>query len=96
LASFNHREDLVHYLVMCGANLESFDIAYHPLLLAAKNGNLPILSYLVANGANFTFDENSATTLLHEAVFGGNPEMIRFSLQLGIDVNASIEVSRQL
>lgn len=93
LATFRNRADVVRLLVSSGASFESIDYSHNPLFIAAKNGNLEIFEYLLRNGAPSHTDSNAQSTLLHEAIYGGNMEIIRSVIQLGIDINTNSNVS---
>ena len=44
--------------------------------MAARNGNLKILSYLLKNGANYNINDSSGNSPMHYAAAYGFPECL--------------------
>ena len=58
------------------------------LIQAAKDGNLPTVQTLLAEGANINAKDNHGQTALFMAAFGGHTEIVKLLLGKGADVNA--------
>ena len=81
---------MVKFLVEQGAKLLAKDkIKRSSLLLAAKNGNLAIASFLLTQGAAYDDPDSSNNTPLHYACAYGYPDMIDLLLTAGADPNSS-------
>jgi ankyrin repeat protein len=91
------RNDLqgVRQEVAEGASLESTDHRNKtPLHLAAEQGHMQIVEYLVENGANVnaaTPESNGAVTPLRFAIGNDDYQMVRYLIQNGADVNQANE-----
>ena len=54
-----------HLVINKGADIEARNLSgYTPLLLAAKNGHLPIVEYLVSKGVNLAAKNNAGKGVL--------------------------------
>jgi uncharacterized protein len=86
--------ELAKTLMYAGANVKAATRigGYTPILIAAKNGNAPMIEALVDGGA----DPNSATlngaTALMFAAQAGNTDAVKLLLARGADVNAKEKV----
>ena len=60
-----------------------------PLMLAAESGRLSALKVLIGKGAQINLADLAGFTVLHHAVHGGNPTVVRWLLDnTAVDVNA--------
>jgi ankyrin repeat protein len=66
--------------------------AWEPLQMAASHGNLDIVKYLIAKGADKNYvHPASQNTAFHMAAFSGNVELIKFLAASGVDVNLKLK-----
>lgn len=69
--------DLVKFLLDEGAKILQKDkFGRSSLVMAARNGNLKILSLLLKHGADYNLGDSSKNTPLHYAAAYGFPECI--------------------
>lgn len=72
---------IVQYLLDKGAPISSDGLLFeHPLEIAAKNNRMDIVELLIEYGA-------SPETAIHSAAASGNLELLKYFLNLGVDVN---------
>ena len=68
------------------ANINSKDkYGRTPLAMAARNGNLEILSYLLKNGADYRIGDSSGNTPMHYAAAYGFAECLLELKKAGCD-----------
>jgi uncharacterized protein len=66
--------------------------AWEPLQMAASKGQLDIVKYLVAKGADKDYvHPASHNTAFHMAAFSGNVALIKFLAESGADVNIKLK-----
>ena len=59
-----------------------------PLLKAAGRGNLAEVQKLIANGADiYSVDSKTGASVLHKAVYSGNPQVVQYLINQGALVN---------
>ena len=75
-------------LHMAGANVNTRDKCCMPLFLAAGEGRLDVVRYLLDQGADVNAREQQGRTALTEAAFYGRLSVIKELLLRGADVNA--------
>lgn len=78
------RMQLLH---LAGANLNSAGTSRTPLCLAAGEGRLTAVRYLLDEGANVNLRELDGNTALTEATFFGHAPVVKELLIRGADVN---------
>jgi hypothetical protein len=59
-----------------------------PFHIAVKNRNMPIIEYLIQNGADINVADKYGNTALHHAVLGGSLPIIEYLLNNAADKNA--------
>ncbi len=66
--------------------------AWEPLQMAASHGNLDIVKYLIAKGADKDYvHPTSENTAFHMAAFSGNVALIKFLAESGVNVNLKLK-----
>ncbi len=66
--------------------------AWEPLQMAASHGNLDIVKYLIAKGADKDYvHPASENTAFHMAAFSGNVALIKFLAESGVNVNLKLK-----
>jgi hypothetical protein len=75
-------------LHMAGVNVNSSGSCCSPLFLAAGEGRLDAVRYLLDQGADVNAREYGGRTALTEAAFSGNAPVIKELLLRGADMNA--------
>ena len=75
-------------LQMAGATVHGRDACCSPLFLAAGEGRLNSVQYLLDQGADVNAREYGGRTALTEAAFGGNSSVIKELILRGADINA--------
>ena len=75
-------------LQMTGVNVNSRDACCSPLFLAAGEGRLNAVQYLLDQGADVNARERGGRTALTEAAFSGSNPVIKELILRGADVNA--------
>ncbi len=80
-----HRLQLLHF---AGANVNARGNCCMPLYLAAGEGRLEVVRYLLDQGADVNAREQFGDTALTEAVFYGQLAAVKELLLRGADVNA--------
>src|SRR5437588_9160535 len=73
---------------LSGANINTSGVAQSPLLLAAGEGRLSAVSYLLDEGADIDSRVASGNTALTEAAFYGHAAVAKELLVRGANVNA--------
>uniref|UniRef100_A0A0G4H0T9 Uncharacterized protein n=1 Tax=Chromera velia CCMP2878 TaxID=1169474 RepID=A0A0G4H0T9_9ALVE len=92
--------DDLSLLLKLGADVNSLALGSGktPLMEAVYAGSLPAVEMLMEGGASVETKGNEADfedfTALHRACFEGHPEIIRFLISKGADVNAKDKVGR--
>jgi len=86
--------DLAKTLLYAGANVKAATRVggYTPLLIAAKNGNAPMIEALTTGGADANSATVNGTTALMFAAQAGNADAVQALLAHGADVNAKEKV----
>ncbi len=79
------RMQLLHF---AGANVNARVNSGLPLFLAAGEGRLDVVRYLLDEGADVNARENRGSTALIEAAYGGHIEVIKELLLRGAEINA--------
>lgn len=74
-------------LQMAGVNIDSHSSCCTPLFLAAGEGRLDAVRYLLDQGADANARDGRARTALTEAAFNGNASVIKELILRGADVN---------
>jgi ankyrin repeat protein len=74
-------------LQMTGVSVNSRDACCSPLFLAAGEGRLNAVQYLLDQGADVNARERGGRTALTEAAFSGNSSVIKELILRGADVN---------
>ena len=74
-------------LQMAGVSVNSHGACCSPLFLAAGEGRLDAVRYLLDQGANVNAREYGGRTALTEAAFSGNASVIKELLLRGADMN---------
>ena len=75
-------------LQMAGVSVNSHGSCCSPLFLAAGEGRLDAVRYLLDQGADVNAREYGGRTALTEAAFSGNASVIKELLLRGADLNA--------
>ena len=75
-------------LRMAGVNIDSRGSCCTPLFLAAGEGRLDAVRYLLDQGANVNARDERGRTALTEAAFYGNASVVKELILRGADVNA--------
>ncbi|HVS20342.1 MAG TPA: ankyrin repeat domain-containing protein [Pyrinomonadaceae bacterium] len=78
----------VRMLRFAGANINTRGNCCAPLYLAAGEGRLDVVRYLLDNGANVSAREKLGGTALNEAAYYGHLEVVKELLFRGAEVNA--------
>src|SRR5262245_11695966 len=86
--------DLAKTLPYAGANVKATTRVggYTPLIIAAKNGNAPMIETLTAGGADANSATLNGTTALMFAAQAGNADAVKALLDKGADVNAKEKI----
>jgi ankyrin repeat protein len=79
------RMQLLH---LAGANINSNAASRRPLFLAAGEGRLRAVRYLLDEGAEVNAPESDGNTPLTEATFYGHAPVVKELLARGADINA--------
>jgi ankyrin repeat protein len=82
------RMQLLHF---AGANVNARGNSGMPLFLAAGEGKLEVVRYLLDEGADVNAQENRAGTALIEAAYSGHVDVIKELLLRGADINVISE-----
>ena len=88
-----HRMQLLH---LAGANVNERGSDSAPLLLAAGQGRLDVVRYLLNEGADVNARELHGNTALTEATYYGHASIVKELLLRGADVNAITETGTAL
>ncbi|MHB9130482.1 MAG: ankyrin repeat domain-containing protein [Armatimonadota bacterium] len=84
---------MVAFLLDAGANPYIEDTEGNtPLVVAIEDGHLQIIEEFLARNVCVDLQHNQRRLPLHEAVIGGNIEIVRRLLDYGADVNEEVEV----
>ena len=75
-------------LQMAGASVNSQGDCCAPLLLAAGEGRLDAVRYLLDQGADVNARDERGRSALTEAAFNGNPSVMKELILRGADLNA--------
>lgn len=75
-------------LQMAGASVHGRDTCCSPLFLAAGEGRLNSVRYLLDQGADVNAREQGARTALTEAAFIGNSSVMKELILRGAEINA--------
>jgi ankyrin repeat protein len=86
----------VRWLHFAGAKIDARSNLGNPLFLAASEGKLDVVRYLLDEGANVNARESSGSTPLAEAAYYGHVDVIKELLLRGADINAIGETSTAL
>ena len=81
------RLEIVKYFVENGADVNSRDGDYYPLMIACRNGYLEIVKYLIDNGADIKATGNKSTTALIFALREGHFGIVKCLVGNGADIN---------
>jgi ankyrin repeat protein len=81
----------MRWLHFAGAKINVASNSGTPLFLAAGEGNLRVVRYLLDEGADVNARAQFSNTPLTEAVYNGSPAVIKELLLRGADVNAVAE-----
>jgi ankyrin repeat protein len=73
---------------MAGAKVNSHGSCCAPLLLAAGEGRLDAVRYLLDQGADVNARDERGRSALTEAAFNGNPSVIKELILRGAELNA--------
>ncbi len=87
-AAMNGSLSRMQILHLAGANVNSRGLNRAPLFLAASEGRLRAVRYLLDEGADVNARESDGNTALTEAVFYGHVPVVKELLVRGADVNA--------
>jgi len=79
------RMRLLHF---AGANINSRSNGYMPLFIAAGEGRINVVRYLLAEGADVNAREKLGDTALTEATYYGHVALVNELLFHGADINA--------
>ena len=78
----------MRWLRFAGAKIDVRSNLGNPLFLAASEGKLDVVRYLLDEGANVNARESSGSTPLAEAAYYGHVDVIKELLLRGADINA--------
>jgi ankyrin repeat protein len=78
----------MHWLHFAGANVNARGSAGAPLFVAAGEGNLDVVRYLLDEGAEVNARDSSGTTALAEAAYYGHLGVVKELLQRGADIDS--------
>ena len=68
----------------------------NPLIMAAKNGHLNVVKYLVEEGADVNAHVMGDETPLIRAAWSGHLDVVKYLVEQGADVNKSVRDSYSL
>ncbi|KAF7347047.1 hypothetical protein MVEN_01458500 [Mycena venus] len=87
-ASFAGHEDVVHFLLEAGADVNTLGGVHNSLLQeASQNGDTALVRLLVKRGAVVT--AGKYVSALHAATLAGHEDIVHLLLDAGVDVNSS-------
>lgn len=95
-AAAKGKERILDFLIEKGSDVNALTNSNQsPLLYAAFHGNEVTFHHLLKKGAKLDvhFQDDILGTLLHVAVMGGNPRIVKTLLKAGADVNAKSKAS---
>jgi ankyrin repeat protein len=78
----------MRWLHFAGANVNARGTSDVPLFVAAGEGNLDVVRYLLDEGADVNAGDNSGATALTEAAYYGHLDVAKELLLHGADINA--------
>jgi ankyrin repeat protein len=78
----------MHWLHFAGAKIDARSNLGSPLFLAASEGKLDAVRYLLDAGANVNASDKQGRTALAEAAYYGHVDVVRELLLQGADINA--------
>ena len=78
----------MRWLHFAGAKIDARSSLGNPLFLAASEGKLEVVRYLLDEGADVNARANSDSTPLAEAAYYGHVDVIKELLLRGADINA--------
>lgn len=87
LASQKGYIDIIEFLVIKGADIDTVKKENSPLIEATKNGHSSILEFLLDFGANVNFQDCLLNTALHYAICSDNLSAIIFLTERGSDLS---------
>lgn len=77
-SSVNRHNKITRYLVEKGADINVKSSGRNPLLIHASHGDLEMVKFLLAHGADTSVVDDYGDDLFDHAVMGGNMEVLRF------------------
>src|SRR5205809_1785109 len=87
-AAMNGSVHRMQWLYLAGANINGRGDGYTPLALAAGEGRLQAVRYLIDEGADVNSRESYGNTALTEATYYGHVPIMKELLFRGADINA--------
>jgi len=93
IASEEHDDDFVRFLVKAGANVNvAGRHGWTPLMNYSGRGDLPMIKFLVRYGANINQEKHDKWTPLALATYNGYPKIVRFLVARGADISHKVKV----
>ncbi len=80
--------DIINYLLVCSADVNARDFRGHSVLMYSPIGDVTMIDFLLAQGANINMCDNTGATLLMLAAKQGERRVVRFLLSRKADVRA--------
>lgn len=85
----NNSQEIAEILLLHGANVNAISGVSSPLISAIMAGNIPVVTWLIANGASVELESKAGTPLLVAGQFSDNTqgEIIQILIDSGADIH---------
>ncbi|CAH1396892.1 unnamed protein product [Nezara viridula] len=91
VAVYEDHQDMLEYLIKCGADVNVMGQGWAALNNAASIGKIELLKILLQNGIDVNSKDLMGATALHAAAKNNDTESAKLLLQFGANVNATDE-----